>query len=279
MHAYFLLFSLTLVLTSAVFAEPTSSEPTSEPMSTDTEYDLDSLVMASQNPLASLITLPFQNNTGILENGDIFNVLNIQPVIPFALGDDWNLITRTIIPLIGVENAPPGVDSFSMGDIQQSLLFSPRNPRDPSTLFGFGPIISYPTATESALGSEQFGVGPSMVAVLFRDQWVYGVIANHVFSVSGAEDKAELNRTVLQPFVNYNLNDGWFLQSAPFITADWSADSNERWTLPVGGGFGRTYTIGKQPVSTVVSAFYNAEHPSGQAEWSFRFQFNFLFPR
>jgi len=237
------------------------------------------LVVASQNPLASLITLPFQNNMGILENGDIFNVLNVQPVIPLQLGEDWNLITRTIIPLIGIENAPPGVDSFSMGDIQQSLLFSPRNPRDPSTLIGFGPILSYPTATENALGSEQFGLGPSAVAVLIRGPWVYGIIANHVFSISGKNGKPDLNRTVLQPFVNYNMEDGWFLQSAPFATADWSANSSDRWTIPVGGGLGRTYSIGSQAVSTVVSAFYNVEHPTGQPEWTIRFQFNLLFPR
>lgn len=257
-----------------IFFAPSASR--ADESSRESTSDID-LVAASQNPLASLITLPFQNNMGVLENGDIFNVMNIQPVIPFEIGENWNLITRTIIPLIGVENAPPGVDTFSLGDIQQSLLFSPRNPRDPSTLFGFGPIISYPTATESALGSEQFGVGPSMVGVFFRGPWVFGLIANHVASVSGKDGRPDLNRTALQPFVNYNLDDGWFLQSAPFITADWSADSNDRWTLPIGGGIGRTYAIGSQPVSTVVSAFYNVEHPTGQPEWTFRFQFNFLF--
>jgi hypothetical protein len=239
----------------------------------------DSLVVDSQNPLASLITLPFQNNMGVLENGDIFNVLNVQPVIPFELGDHWNLITRTIVPVIGIEDPPPGVNTWSIGDIQQSLFLTPRAPKDPGTLIGFGPILSYPTATDDALGAEQFGVGPSTVVVLIRGPWVYGLIGNHVFSVSEEDGKPDLNRTVLQPFVNYNMADGWFLQSAPFMTVDWSSDSGERWTVPVGGGLGRTYSIGSLPVSTVVSAFYNIERPTGQPEWTFRFQFNFLFPR
>lgn len=188
--------AIIILVPCAVAADDTTGGP---------DVSSESLVVASQNPLASLITLPFQNNMGLLQNGDIVNVLNVQPVIPFELGDYWNLITRTLVPVIGIEDPPPGVNTWSIGDIQQSLFLTPRTPKDPGTLIGFGPILSYPTAADDALGSEQFGVGPSTVVVLIRGPWVYGLIGNHVFSVSGEDGKPDLNRTVLQPFVNYNM--------------------------------------------------------------------------
>ena len=186
---------------------------------------------AAQNPVAAMYSLPFQNNIygGVGPQHDATaNVLNIQPVIPITVGD-WNIISRTIAPLIyqpslatlpseSFELGPFGSSHFGLGDINQSFYFSPAKATE--VIWGIGPSFNLPTATASALGSGKFSMGPAAVALIEPKPWVIGTLGRQLWSVGGPPLVSQL---LLQPFVNYNMEDGWYLVSSPIITANWEA--------------------------------------------------------
>jgi hypothetical protein len=239
------------------------------------------LAKAAQNPVADLISLPFQNNTnfGYGSDDEIQNVLNIQPVVPFHLSENWNLITRTIAPLIYQPEVVEGTgDEFGLGDINLTAFFSPKSPTK-GIIWGVGPIFVFPTATDEKLGSEKWSAGPSAVALTIQGPWLYGALINNVWSFAGDNDRDDVNAMLLQPFVNYNLPDGWYLVSSPIITANWEADSDNTWLVPVGGGVGKIFRIGNQPMNAQIQAFYNVEKPEVVGDWTLRFQLQFLFPK
>jgi hypothetical protein len=242
----------------------------------DGTVDEGDLAKAAQNPVADLVSLPFQNNflfdTAL---GFTYN-LNIQPVVPFRLSEDWNLISRTIVPVLGVENPPPGVDSWSLGDINATAFFSPANSK--KIIWGVGPALVLPSATDSFYGSGKWSAGPSAVGLTIQGPWVIGALAQNVWSYAGWGDRS-VNQMLTQPFINYNLKNGWYLVSAPIITADWNASGGEQWTVPMGGGVGKIHRIGKQPINLSFQGYYNVEHPTGGPEWSLRFQVQLLFPK
>jgi hypothetical protein len=234
------------------------------------------LARAVQNPIASLISVPFQNNTnfdfGPREKTQ--NVLNIQPVIPFSLSEEWNLITRTIVPIISQPGFVPSQDRENgLGNILFTGFLSPKN--SGAWIWGAGPAIQLPTSTDDQLGADEWAAGPSFVVLTMPGQWVIGSLFSNVWDLSGDED---INFFTWQYFVNYNFDGGWYLTSSPIITANWEAD--DEWTIPVGGGFGRVFRMGRQPVNAQVQAFYNVEKPDDHGpEWSIRFQLQLMFPK
>ena len=254
------------------------------------EDDTAALAAAAQNPVADMISLPFQNNTyfDVGPSDDTVNVLNIQPVIPISAGD-WNLITRTIAPLIYVPNSVGGIaeipqgspdyndTTFGLGDINATVFLSPARPG--KIIWGIGPTLTLPTATDEALGSEKWSAGPSVVVLATPKPWVLGVLARNIWSFAGADDRADVNQLLVQPFVNYNMADGWYLTSSPIVTANWEAASDERWTVPIGGGVGKIFKIGTQPINASLQSYYNIETPTFGPDWSLRLQIQFLFPR
>jgi len=237
------------------------------------------LAKKTQNPVSDLISLPLQNNTnfGIGPHDRTQNVLNIQPVIPINVRE-WNLINRTILPLI---YQPDIFDSsggtFGLGDINSTLFLSPAKPS--KFIWGVGPIISFPTATDDVLGSGKWSAGPSAVGLVMPGKWVLGALVNNIWSFAGDSERRSVNQFLLQYFVNYNLPKGWYLSSAPILTANWKADSGNQWTVPFGGGVGKIFRIGKQPMNAQVQAFYNAVKPDNGPDWTLRLQFQFLFPK
>ena len=238
------------------------------------------LAQAAQNPVANMISLPLQNNTnfGIGPGDDTQNILNIQPVVPIGLGDDWNLITRTIAPVIYQPEIVDGTGSeFGLGDINATLFFSPAKPG--KLIWGVGPVFSFPTATDDVLGTDKWSAGPSAIALTIQGPWVIGGLVSNLWSFAGDGDRADVNQLLFQYFINYNMADGWYLSSAPIITANWEADSGNQWTVPFGGGFGKIFKIGKQPMNAQVQAFYNVEAPDNGPDWSLRLQLQFLFPK
>jgi len=234
----------------------------------------------AQNPIANLISVPLENDfnpqTGV--NKDDSYVLEMKPVIPFHLSNDWTLITRTIIPVIQVPDLAPGVNGTSgLGDVQESLFLSPA--KAGPVIWGAGPVISFPTATQSILGTKKLSVGPTVVVLRSQGHWLFGSLAQNLWSVEGPSARADVNQMLLQPFVNYNLPHKWYLTSSPIITANWEAKPSERWTVPVGGGVGRIVHFGKLPVNIYTQFFRNVERPDGTTHWSARFQMQFLFPK
>lgn len=247
----------------------------------DRAEDTAELAKAAQNPVASMISLPLQNNTNfnVGPGDDVQNVLNIQPVIPLKLSEDWNLITRTIVPVIYQPELVKGTggSEFGLGDINLTLFLSPAKPG--KIIWGAGPAFSLPTANETILGTEKWSAGPSVVALKIQGPWVVGGLASNLWSFAGDSDRQDVNQFLFQYFINYNLPDGWYLSSAPIITANWEADSSDQWTVPLGGGGGKIFRIGKQPVNAQLQGFYNVVTPDNGPDWTLRFQFQFLFPK
>ena len=243
--------------------------------------DAGDLAKAAQNPIADMISVPFQNNFNfrVGPHNQLQNVLNIQPVVPVTLDQDWNLITRWITPVI---SQPPltvtGDREFGLGDINPSFFFSPKQPTH-GIIWGIGPTFVFPTGTDKTLTAGKYSIGPTFVALAIEGPWVVGVLVNNVWSFAGKSNRDAVNAMLLQPFVNYNLPGGWYLNSSPIITANWEAGHGDRWTVPVGGGVGRVFKIGHQPVNMQLEAYYNVARPTGGADWTIRAQVQLLFPK
>jgi hypothetical protein len=241
------------------------------------------LAKETQNPVANLISVPFQNNFNFNSGAKDATVwvLNVQPVIPIPLTENWNLITRTIMPII---NQPPlfsapQTDAFGIGDINPTLFFSPAA-KSEGFIWGVGPTMTFPTASDKALGSGKFSMGPAAVGLYMGGPWVVGALANQQWSFAGWSH-TDVNALLIQPFVNYNLKDGWYLVTAPIITGNFATSADKHWTVPVGGGGGKLWRVGKVglPINTQLQAFYNAETPEFGPDWQLRAQVQFLFPR
>ena len=237
-----------------------------------------------QNPVASLISVPIQNNWdfGIGPAHSMKYTANIQPVVPISISEDWNLIIRTIMPVIYAEAvsgnplAPPGArESHSgLGDITQSFFLSPKEPVG-GWIFGAGPVGYYPTATESELGAGKLGFGPTVVALQQKSGFTYGVLANHIWSVAGWGDQ-NVNATFLQPFVSYTTKTYTTFGINTESTYDWQA---QQWTVPVNATLQQLMKIGKLPVAFQIGYRYYAEAPNGGPDWGLRFTVTFLFPK
>ena len=238
------------------------------------------LAKKTQNPVADIISVPFENNInfGTGPHHDVQYILNIQPVIPFRLTDEWNLISRTIAPLVYQPELAPGVgETFGLGDIQQSFFLSPAKPG--AVIWGAGVVLQFPTASDDTLGQGKWGIGPTLAALTIQGPWVIGTLINNVWSYAGDRDRKAVNQMLLQPFVNYNLPGGWYVNSVPKITADWEAHRSDRWTVPIGGGVGKILRIGQLPLDAQLGAYYTVVRPDNGPQWALRAQLQFVFPR
>jgi hypothetical protein len=238
------------------------------------------LAKASQNPIANMISIPLQSNINLnygqdRDKSQIVN--NFQPVIPFSLNKDWNLITRTIIPVIYTEF--PAYQT-GLGNVQFTGFLSPAKPS--KFIWGVGPVLQFPTHTDTFLGSDKWSGGPSAVGLTIQGPWVVGILAQNIWSYAGpptTRDNPTVNQFLVQPFINYNLPKGWYLTASPVITADWKAAGSDQWTVPVGGGFGKIFKIGKLPFNANVAAYYNTIRPDIGPDWTIRAQLTLLLPK
>jgi len=246
------------------------------------ELSAEELAKLAQNPVGNLISVPFQNNTNLNFGPEkkTQNILNIQPVIPVSVNEDWNIITRTIVPVVSQPALYPGDDRTNgLGDTVFTAFLSPAKPG--SVIWGAGPVVQLPTNTDAQLGNRNWGMGLSGVVLHLEkgDPWVYGVLVNNIWSLSDSGTGGSYNNATIQPFLNYNLPGGLYLTSSPIITANWKAEDSQRWTVPLGGGVGKIFHIGKLPVNTQLSAYYNVVTPDDGANWQIRAQVQFMFPK
>lgn len=232
------------------------------------------LAKASQNPLAKMISVPFQNNTtyGIDPHGRSQNVLNIQPVYPIGLGK-VNMINRLIAPIITQPSTTQNNSTTGLGDMSLTSWFSPAE--SGLITWGIGPAFQLPTASSDSLGTGEFGIGPSLVALTMIEKWVAGIVVNNIWTFGDVEE----NKFLFQYFVNYNLPKATYIVSAPIMTANWNAPDGEQWIVPIGGGIGKVFKFGKLPVNINAQAYYNAIHPTGWGDWQSRIQVQFMFPK
>ena len=250
------------------------------------EEDADKLRKEAQNPVASLISVPIQENFNfnIQPNSRVQNVLNIQPVIPIKLDDNWNLIARLITPIVYQPvNVPqasgPAVQNgyYGLGDMQPGFFVSPARGK---VIWGVGPQFLLPTATNTGiLGQGKLGIGPTAVVLVQPGQWTLGFLVNNVWSVAGHPALPSVNSFLLQYFINYNLNKGWYLTWQPTITANWEMTNGGRWVVPVGGGIGRIMKLGFQPANVGLQFYGNVVHPPGASNWTLRCSVTFLYPK
>ena len=279
------LIVLASVFVSASFASAQQSAHSTSQTPAEEAAKAEELRKAAQNPIASLISVPVQNNAnpGFEPGYRTQNVLNIQPVIPLKLNEDWNVIIRWITPIIYQPITPaPGASELGasgLGDMQPTFLFSPKKPR--KLIWGAGPIFQLPTATSRYLGQGKLGIGPNVVVLAMPRHFVMGVLINNVWSVAGSGSRTDVNQMLMQYFVNYNMKKGWFLNTSPIVTANWNstAASGSVWTVPFGGGVGRIMKLGMQPVNISVQAYGNAVHVPQTSPWTVRGSFALLFPK
>lgn len=261
MRKLVLLFLLLCAASPALAADPENAD----------------LAQKLSNPISSLISLPFQINYGCcfgpLKNPQV--LLNVQPVVPFKLNDDWNLIMRTIVPVIDQQELIPGLgDRFGLGDTQQSFFFSP-NPAPGGIIWGVGPVFLWPTGTENTFSSRKWGAGPTAVILKQSSGWTYGVLANHIWSYAGEGGYPRVSTTFVQPFLSYQWRDSTTLAVQTESTYDWVG---RQWTVPLNLLISHVYKLGAQPISLQIGPRYFPNAPSESQRWGFRFNLTFLFP-
>jgi len=238
--------------------------------------DATDLAKQTQNPVSSLISLPLQANWdfGLGDRDATGTLFNIQPVMPFGITPSTNIILRVIMPLTS-QPGPDGVRVNGLGDVVATAFFSPA--KSGRIVWGAGPVFLLPAATNNALGTEKFGIGPSVVALAQPGPWTVGFLFNHIWSTSGANDREDVNATFLQPFVNYNLGRGLAVGAVMEATANWEAD--ETWTAPLLFTVSKVAVLGKRPVNFLAGAGPTVASPEGGANWRFRLAAIFMFPR
>lgn len=269
--------SKTLITVLSVCTFPALGQDALNDLAPSSDTDL---AQQLANPIASLISVPIQANYddgfGPTGDGSVWRT-NIQPVIPFSLGDDWNLISRTILPVIDQSGFPSSKNNeFGLGDVVQSLFFSPKDPIN-GWILGGGPVFLLPTATDDVLGGEKWGVGPTFVALKQSGPWTTGFLANHIASFAGDDSRNDVNATFLQPFVSYVTSTKTTFALNAEATFDWETD---QWSVPINFIASQLVKVCDQPIQIGAGVRYWAESPdNGPEDWGFRIQVTFLFPQ
>lgn len=257
-----------------------SDEEVTTPISSSSESEED-LAKKLSNPVASLISVPiqlnFDDNIGPDEDGSVLRI-NIQPVIPISLNDDWNVISRTIVPLIDQDDIPvDGMGEEGIGDIVQSFFFSPKAPTKGGLIWGVGPAMLIPTASDDALGTEKWGIGPTAVVLKQTGQWTKGALFNHIESFAGDDDRKDVSATFVQPFLSYITKSKTTIGLNTESTYDWE---DEEWSVPINFTVNQLVKIGKSPIQIGGGIRYWADSPdNGPDDWGARLQLTFLFPK
>ena len=242
------------------------------------ESPMEELAKTSQNPVADMSSVPFQFNWisgGGFGDQALYQLL-IQPVLPMAISKNWNIISRTIVPVVSTPPTSYGTRSKGIGDIQEQIFFAQSHPK--KVILGFGVDLSFPTATNAALVSGQYAAGPAFVILAMPGHWVLGFVANTLWRFAGSTSTTAINTFFIQPFINYNLKRGWAFSTSPSITSNWNAESGEQWIVPLGIGVSKITLIGKQPLSVAMQYYHNVVRPDEYGSDQFRMVVGLLFP-
>lgn len=265
MKIYFIVL-ISIILGSNVYAQ-------SEAPAGESEAAL--LAKKTANPIAAMISLPFQFNfnNGMGEYNRTQTVLNVMPVIPFKLTDKVNVVNRIILPIVSQPDVTMNSGgTFGLGSINYSMFFTPSSLG--KVIWGVGPAFNIPTRTNDLLGSPEFGIGPTVIALTMPGNWALGLTANNVWSY----ENSDLNSLFSQVFVVYTFESAWFVQMMPTITANWNAPEGQKWSIPLGANVGKVVMAGKQPIKLIGGGSYYAVSPDNGPSWQLFFQAVFLFP-
>jgi hypothetical protein len=243
------------------------------------------LAKAAQNPVANMVSLPLQYNyyTGGGLGSTSEMILNVQPVLPLEINNEWLLISRTVVPFTSVP-APLRLTqtlidtgrATGIADIQEQAYFTAAKPG--TVTWGIGPIFSFPTATNNVVRTGQWGLGPTGVALMMPGPWVIGALVNNIWRVGGDNHGTTLNTFTVQPFINLNLPHAWAISTAPLMTSNWSAPRDQRWTVPLGGGVSKIAHIADQPMNFLLQYYHNVNRPRIAGRNSVRLEAAALWP-
>ncbi len=243
----------------------------------------ENLAKQLSNPIADLVSVPVQFNweNGVGPNDDLRFVMNVQPVVPFKINENWNLVGRMILPFVSQPELGSGDGAtFGMGDIVTSLFFSPSKVKGGLT-WGVGPVFSLPTTTDPVLGSGKWSVGPTALVLKQTGPWTYGGLVNHLWSVAdtGDPDRPDVSQSFIQPFLAYNTKNGvtYTVQSESSLNT--KAVSGEKWTVPINLNISKLTSFGPFPMSIGGGFGYFVESPAGGPDWKIRFQATLILPR
>jgi hypothetical protein len=240
--------------------------------------DATSLAKASQNPIGDLVSVPIQFNFfsgGDLQDRSFYN-LNVQPVFPMPIGRDWAIIARTIVPY--VSTPMPTARISGLGDIQQQFFFTPAAPGQ--LIWGAGPMFSFPTATNDLARTGAWGLGPAAVFLRNVDPFLAGFLLTQVWTFASYQnERPNISVMNLQPFINWNLSDGWAITTAPIIVGNWTAPDGQQWTVPLGAGFSKVTALGSRPLNLSVQYYRNVIRPDGAGADQLKLVVSFLFPK
>jgi hypothetical protein len=279
LRLFFLLLTVPAVAQDKPVGLPGTQVGTEETPAAATNSD--ALRKAAQNPIASLISVPVQENGNFNIGPDsrTQNIVNLQPVIPVRVSEDWNLITRIITPIVfqPTVSQPINQGATGFGDLNPSFFLSPA--KASKIIWGAGAAVVLPTATNRVLGQGKWSMGPSLVVLAQPGKWTLGGLVNNVTSFTGQSRRADVNQMLFQYFINYSLKHGYYITWQPTITANWEATNGGRWVVPFGGGVGRIMKFGYQPVNVTAQFYGNAIHPPGAPPWGMKLQVSFLFPK
>lgn len=258
-------------------------------------YSQENLTSESMNPLSTVTSVPFENNTlfNVGPAQSTVNVLNVKPVIPVNLGN-WNLINRLVVPLIYTQGQTDIIDdsiylgagnpgsfglgsAFGLADITYQGFITPS--KSGRVSWGLGGSLVAPTHTDDRFGTNKWSTGPAVVMFTNLDNWVLGLIAENIWSFAGDSDAPDVNVFSAQVAINYKLQNGWYLTTAPLISANWEESSDNRWTVPLGGGVGRVFKLETMAIAIDAGAYYNVEKPRHSDDWYTQVLVNFLFPK
>jgi len=257
---------------SAAAAEAKPAPPPAETGAADLAKQL-------QNPISSLISVPFQMNMDFRigpENDGVKSYVNIQPVIPISITASGNMISRTILPIVHLNKDVAGDATFGLGDTVQSFFFSPKQPTKAGIIWGAGPVVLLPTATDPLLGGQKWGVGPTFVALKQAKGWTMGVLANHLWSVAGKDSRDDVSATFVQPFLNYTWPSTFGVSVNTETTYNWET---KHWTIPLNLDVSKIVHLGKQLASIQGGVRYYVERPAFGPNWGLRSTFTLLFPK
>ena len=247
---------------------PTQPETTIAPSAQD-------LAKSVHNPFEDFIKVPIESDTAfsIGPHHNTGESLNVEPLLPFRLSAEWDLIVQ---PNVTVTYQPSPHEAYGLEDLQTSLFLTPHGAD--KWLWGIGPLFQFPTATATDLGTGRWSAGPTAAFIYSRGPWFNSILAYHLMSFAGNRDRGSVNQTFIEPQLSYNFESGWYLDSNPSITFDWTADAADGWTVPMGADVGKAFSFGSQAMSLQGGAYYFIERPSGTPQWMIRVQGTLLFP-
>ncbi len=249
--------------------------------------NVEGFVYRAQNPLSPTFSVPlYYTYHGGADNGSV-SVGRLAPIMPVALGEDWRLINQLSLNFLGTDGGITGIEELpqpysndgaaGLADLRFTSYFTSANPG--RFIWGIGPAFVFPTDHPSRdLGSGKFSIGPALMFVTQPKPWSLGLKIKQVWSVFGSVGRDDVSQMVLQPFVNYNLANGWYLVSDMDMIANWNAAENQQWTVPVGGGVGKLFALDDSyAINTRLEGYYNPVRPDNAPDWSINFSVQFLF--